>query len=322
MSNYDIVEYGFFDSPRKTVYSGFHHALLVMGNYTVYSFDPSTLVKKPIQAAEDNYFSDIAVSSNGNMLLLVSPKTVGNALARVFDRDLFHITFQLVIDSSTTTQWQFRKGVFIDSGKAVVAGELITIPYEPEGFGKSSSSSSSQSIFSSGNQSSELSGSLDSPNIVRFYVLDYVNQQSVTTDVQTKGNIISLSFEPRTKTVVAVTSSGDVLTMQTDALTYVVKNAGRISVVADSTITCATAFAQSIATSVVPEQEATRVYVGSKPWASDRWDSGEVVSSETSMLYGGGDNLKPGQKYWVHIMVKTNGQWSAPQIRSFIVPKE
>jgi hypothetical protein len=40
-------------------------------------------------------------------------------------------------------------------------------------------------------------------------------------------------------------------------------------------------------------------------------------------LYGGGDNLSPGQQYWVHVSVWTEEDgWASPQIQSFVIPKE
>jgi len=51
------------------------------------------------------------------------------------------------------------------------------------------------------------------------------------------------------------------------------------------------------------EQTKIRVFVGSEMGKNDRWDSGEISTSKTKILYGGGDNLEEGQKYFVHIMV-------------------
>ena len=69
-------------------------------------------------------------------------------------------------------------------------------------------------------------------------------------------------------------------------------------------------------------QEKIRVFVGSKSGQNDRWDSGEIESNKTEILYGGGNNLIAGQKYFVHISVfyKDHG-WSSVQIQEFIQPK-
>lgn len=70
------------------------------------------------------------------------------------------------------------------------------------------------------------------------------------------------------------------------------------------------------------KQSKVRVFVGSKMWQNDRWDSGEIKSSKTSILYGGGNNLKPGYKYYVHILTfcKATG-WGNVQIKEFISPR-
>jgi hypothetical protein len=69
-------------------------------------------------------------------------------------------------------------------------------------------------------------------------------------------------------------------------------------------------------------QTKIRVYVGSKEGLNDMWDSGEVSTSKTSMLYGGGNNLVGGQEYWVHVCLYHKGLgWSPPQIKEFIVPR-
>ena len=68
-------------------------------------------------------------------------------------------------------------------------------------------------------------------------------------------------------------------------------------------------------------QHKARVFVGSREGASDRWDSGEVATSAPEMLYGGGDNLEPGEAYWVSVSVMNHsGAWSAPASAMFVVP--
>lgn len=66
--------------------------------------------------------------------------------------------------------------------------------------------------------------------------------------------------------------------------------------------------------------DAVRVYVGSGIWKNNMWDSGEIEGARTTMAYGGGDNLIPGEKYWVHISVRTDGRWSSPQVQEFVMP--
>jgi len=69
-------------------------------------------------------------------------------------------------------------------------------------------------------------------------------------------------------------------------------------------------------------QDGVRITVGSHPYSSDKWDSGEISTELTSMYYGGGNNLKGGCRYYVGISTHspTKG-WSYPQIKEFVMPK-
>lgn len=65
-----------------------------------------------------------------------------------------------------------------------------------------------------------------------------------------------------------------------------------------------------------------RLFVGSKNNINDKWDSGIVETNCSSMYYGGGNNLIPGEKYYVNIQVKDKEHgWSSIQTKSFVMPK-
>lgn len=64
-----------------------------------------------------------------------------------------------------------------------------------------------------------------------------------------------------------------------------------------------------------------RVFVGSSPRLSDKWDSGIIETNLTSIYYGGGNNLEKGQKYYVNIQTETEaGEWTQVQSQEFIMP--
>ena len=72
----------------------------------------------------------------------------------------------------------------------------------------------------------------------------------------------------------------------------------------------------------IDEQSKVRVWVGSNVGTSDKWDSGVVDTSLTSMFYGGGPNLVSGTNYFVNIQVYSNQLgWSDVQVREFLTPK-
>ena len=66
-----------------------------------------------------------------------------------------------------------------------------------------------------------------------------------------------------------------------------------------------------------------RIFVGSKPYLSDRWDSGVIETDLNSIYYGGGDNLVPGESYYVNIQVySADSGWSEVQTKKWIMPKK
>ena len=66
-----------------------------------------------------------------------------------------------------------------------------------------------------------------------------------------------------------------------------------------------------------------RIFVGSSPYLSNKWDSGIMETNLKSIYYGGGNNLVPGEVYYVNIQVfsDTHG-WSEIQTKKFIMPKK
>ena len=69
-------------------------------------------------------------------------------------------------------------------------------------------------------------------------------------------------------------------------------------------------------------QEKVRVFVGSAPYLSDKWDSGIVETNLTSMYYGGRKNLEAGTKYYANIQTYSElTGWSDIQTKEFIIPK-
>jgi len=66
---------------------------------------------------------------------------------------------------------------------------------------------------------------------------------------------------------------------------------------------------------------AIRVFVGSEEYLSDKWDSGVVETDKNSIYYGGGDNLTPGETYFVNIQVRDENGWSGVQTKEWIMPK-
>lgn len=67
---------------------------------------------------------------------------------------------------------------------------------------------------------------------------------------------------------------------------------------------------------------ATRVFVGSELYMSDKWDSGIINTDQTAMYYGGGNNLTPGRTYFVNIQVyDVQYGWSGVQTKEWTMPR-
>jgi hypothetical protein len=61
--------------------------------------------------------------------------------------------------------------------------------------------------------------------------------------------------------------------------------------------------------------DRVQVKVGRTYGGSELWDSGTVLTPKTSILYGGGNNLQPGQRYYVSVSVGTE-KWQTPYTTS------
>jgi len=64
-----------------------------------------------------------------------------------------------------------------------------------------------------------------------------------------------------------------------------------------------------------------RIVVGDTPGGANKWDSGEIRTVQKCMLYGGGNNLEPGQVYYASIRCKTeSGNWTSFDTVAFVMP--
>ena len=64
-----------------------------------------------------------------------------------------------------------------------------------------------------------------------------------------------------------------------------------------------------------------QIVVGDTNGGANRWDSGIVTTTKRTMLYGGGNNLEPGQQYFASIRCLTSsGRWTEYETLSFVVP--
>lgn len=69
----------------------------------------------------------------------------------------------------------------------------------------------------------------------------------------------------------------------------------------------------------VGNYNAVQIIVGDTPGGANRWNSGIVGTSKRSLLYGGGNNLEPGQRYYVSVRVRRGQAWGAYSATEFVM---
>jgi hypothetical protein len=144
-------------------------------------------------------------------------------------------------------------------------------------------------------------------------LVDYLNGSSTVMLSGIQGGVAALIYDDITQDTVVVMKNGDV-SLVGEGLS---RPLGKIA--------SGVRFAKGMMKATVPAtatQKKIRVYVGSWRGLNDRWDSGEIETTKTAILYGGGDNLVPGQEYWVTVMIWSEELgWSAPYERRFWVSR-
>ncbi len=64
-----------------------------------------------------------------------------------------------------------------------------------------------------------------------------------------------------------------------------------------------------------------RIFVGTAPYLSDKWDSGEMSIDNLSIAYGKGNNLVHGETYYTNLQVCSDSMgWSEVQTQKWIMP--
>jgi len=136
---------------------------------------------------------------------------------------------------------------------------------------------------------------------------------TTTTTVMTE-HAIGVDYASASDQILIVLASGLYLIFDLSTLSsYGLFNLGISGVSAMAT--------RSIVINGFDKQKKVRIFVGSAPYLSDRWDSGIVETQLKSCYYGGGNNLSPGEKYYVHVQTYSEQSgWGETQIQQFVMP--
>lgn len=77
----------------------------------------------------------------------------------------------------------------------------------------------------------------------------------------------------------------------------------------------------SSSASGIQKERVVQIVVGDSYGKANKWNSGEVITSKKCMLYGGGSNLEPGQRYYVSIRCQnSSGSWCQYTTIPFVMP--
>ena len=145
-----------------------------------------------------------------------------------------------------------------------------------------------------------------------FYLIDVVAGTATPQTGSVPGSASALFYDRVTSGVFAVMSDGQVLLIGASSASNMSLGVGVLLAKGNLIRTVESDL----------KQTKIRVYVGSAPELNDMWDGGEIETDKTSVLYGGGNNLVGGQKYWVYVsLCHESLGWSPPQVREFIAPR-
>lgn len=287
MKSLEIKRVGIFGEPREIRWSQFHNLFIVMGSQTIYTYDSPSDKQKVIYSSDSSKFINMDVSSEGYLVLATQDLSSGKYQAKLFLPNFFSVAGSLSAEDRIIRKVGFISGrislIASDSTSSDTFLSLIQ-PYGPE-------KTWTPEMYSSNNSG-------------------------------TKGSVVSIIHDKSSEDSFVITSGGEMWALsggksgiQSYTLSLAGNSLGSGLVTAEGGLNN---FMESKAL-----QEKVRIFVGSREWCNDMWDSGEILSSSCTMPYGGGDNLKPGYRYWVHIMTyHSDSGWSKPQIKGFLMPKE
>lgn len=147
-----------------------------------------------------------------------------------------------------------------------------------------------------------------------FSISDIVTTTTTTT-TQSINYSVGISFNSGNRHIVNVLTNGLVGIIDLNDMTfYGLFDTGV------SDVTCMAVRDDSI--DVYSSVSAIRVFVGSEEYLSDKWDSGIIETNKNSIYYGGGNNLEPGEKYYVNIQVRDDRYgWSGVQTKEWVMPR-
>jgi len=148
-----------------------------------------------------------------------------------------------------------------------------------------------------------------------FSISEVVNVTTTTTTLPYTESAIGIAYDSESDQVIIMLQSGLFLVFTlSDLALYGLIESGATDVVSVAS--------KAYNIDFLDKQTKVRVFVGTERNYSDRWDSGIIETELVSMYYGGGHNLVPGKKYYVHIQSYSElTGWGEIQIKDFVMVK-
>lgn len=311
---------------ERMVYSSYHNALFAMAPHTIYKISLADNRKEIFYASAEYEFQWMDISRNGELLVILTSPDENSV--KIFHRNLFNILAEVTSTQSLPTVARFVSDELVVGCVSYEQKKLLrflSINYLTKIVKQNTVGSSGHVInlmqlgtdsWVAATSTGELYA-IDPTRIREEYTAEDIVEYSSSSSSMLVGDESSSSFSisgssQSMKELESSSSSSSVKAYYTGV--HLVGTTGTKLVAADLA-------GRKMADSS-DAQKKVRIFVGSQKWSNDRWDSGEIETDKVKMAYGGGNNLEPGQKYYVHILVNyTSGVWSTPQVSEFVVPK-
>jgi hypothetical protein len=277
-----------FSGLNKAIWSQYHNSVIAMSEKSIYQYDGSE--SKLINQMEKYSFYDVDVHESGLLATILSD---GNdSIIKVLNND-FTLRYNINIEDSVVHRCVFAKEGYLavsverlggdSSNNDRVTSSVLIVKLTDETFSqidivKNVVAAKYTSLLYNDNIDSLFLFSSSGKNMdIRYRISDYW----VGNRPKRRPKVSSI-IDTMTNTSCIVTGSPTVKK---------IKHSDQDESTANET-------------SATTRPSAVRVFVGSRQGLNDMWDSGIINTGKTSILYGGGNNLKHGYRYFVNVVVR------------------
>jgi hypothetical protein len=329
-STYSLSELTRCPFARQVIYSAYHNSIFVRSSNVIYKVPIGDEGNKIIIYSTNDYsITHVDVSDNGELLLLLDSDNEKSI--KIMHRNLVNILSEVVSVESVPTMAKFsgaQSVIASTKNERLKTIRFLTVNFVVKTVYQNSLQSNGKIISLLKVSEDRFLGATDNGefyNVSPSKIKDAYKSEDVIEFSSSSSSIAAINMS---------SSSSNPLSISISSQTDDALNSSSESSSVERTyhgVTLIKSIGKNISTAEIAGkkifnsnsiQTKARVFVGSRLWSNDRWDSGEINTNKTSIAYGGGDNLVAGQKYYVHVLSYNDaGGWSAPQIQEMVVPK-